>query len=435
MFESLSSADLRVLCLVNKDLHILVEPFLYSKIEWTWLKAQTPPPIILLLRSILCRPQLAAYIRSVILNGHTFYLPYFRGIAPKISISEVELDEPIAFIQRTRVPYGDLWAQELRHGTMDAFIALLLSQLSNLTCLYLGPNFTKESQLMGMVLRSALCEPVDYGLPNFQHLRDVSFNFEFDNCRDSRIKNTTDTLPFFYLPTVQRISASIDNPATFTWPASHPPDPSRLTSLDLTSIREAYLGQLLSVTRALETLRWTWYYCEDIEDRDQFCTPIIDLDQVVAAISHVRGTLTDLTISADSDLVGGFYPPFKTKGSLNAIVNFDMLKIFEAPLTFLMGFSPDTAKRLEDVIPKNIEFLAITDDLMQHDDYEWEDYNILPVIQSFLENCKISTPHLRGISLLLRLTQYEWGPNMRNELEEQCVQVGIQLQIKLRDDL
>jgi hypothetical protein len=100
----------------------------------------------------------------------------------------------------------------------------------------------------------------------------------------------------------------------------------------LTFVREAYLGQLLSVTRTLKTLRWAWYHHPDLED--QFNTPIIDLGQIVAVISRVRGTLTDLTISAvcysgQGDLKP---PPLKTKGSLNAIVNFDMLKRFEAPL-------------------------------------------------------------------------------------------------------
>jgi hypothetical protein len=73
----------------------------------------------------------------------------------------------------------------------------------------------------------------------------------------------------------------------------------------------------------------------------------------------------DLTISAgcNSGLGDLELPPLKIKGSLNAIVNFDMLKRFKALLPFLMGFSPDTAKRLEDVIPRNIEFLTIMDNL------------------------------------------------------------------------
>jgi hypothetical protein len=101
-----------------------------------------------------------------------------------------------------------------------------------------------------------------------------------------------------------------------------------------------------------------------------------------------------------------------------------------------MGFSPDTAKRLEDVIPRNIEFLTITDDLRLHDEWEWDDHILLGVIQSWLENWKVSTPHLRGISLLLRKTDDEWGPRMRNELRELCAQAGIRLEIiKLLDDL
>ena len=180
---------------------------------------------------------------------------------------------------------------------MDAFIAVLLSQLSSLTSLRLSPNFAKESQIVGMVLRSALCESVNRGLPTFQRLRDVSFNLRFHVHQIKKtVRNTADVLPFFYLPTVQRISASIDNPVAFAWPAKHAPTPSRLTSLDLTFIREGRLSQILSTTTRLKTLRWEGYYLDKIAD--PFVKPIIDLYLIIKTMSHVRDTLTDLAISA-----------------------------------------------------------------------------------------------------------------------------------------
>jgi hypothetical protein len=45
------------------------------------------------------------------------------------------------------------------------------------------------------------------------------------------------------------------------------------------------------------------------------------------------------------------------------LVNFDQLKTLQISLAFLVGFAEDKTKRLQDVIPRNVEFLTITDDL------------------------------------------------------------------------
>jgi hypothetical protein len=405
------------------------------------------------------------------LDGDT-YIDQFRFKFPKVPFPDAELDKPIAFIQATGVPYSDLWIQELRQGTMDAFIALLLVQLPNLKCLYLARDFTRRTALVGMVLRSAICEPVDYSLPDFRHLQDVSFlkpdgwdvardtKVENNNpntsrfwpwfleARDKKVKNTSDILPFFYLPSIQRLSSSIENPGQFTWPAAHAPVPSKLTSFVLTTVREAYLGELLAVTQNLESLRWHWYYDESVKDR--FTTPIVDLDRIAAAISHVSGTLTDLAISADcSNGVDGdiYLPGIKTEGSLHAMVNFDMLKRLQIPWPFLLGFAQDTTKQLRDVIPRNIEYLSITDDLnLQNEDriapewpqWEWRDSAIVGLLQSWLKDWKACTPHLRGIILLLHwidehLNKWSWSPTVRDQLRELSIHAGVPIEIIERE--
>jgi hypothetical protein len=63
------------------------------------------------------------------------------------------------------LPYSKRWIQELRDGILDALVALLLAQLSNLRYLYLSGDLTRRTELIGMVLQSAICE--DYGLPDF----------------------------------------------------------------------------------------------------------------------------------------------------------------------------------------------------------------------------------------------------------------------------
>ncbi|KAH3027076.1 hypothetical protein KXV89_007486, partial [Aspergillus fumigatus] len=359
----------------------------------------------------------------------------FQFKIPNLPVSGAELDQPIAFIRGTGAPYSNLWIQELRQGSLDAFVALLLAQLSNVRYLYLANDFTRQSALV------AICEPVHYGLPDFRHLRDVSFlkSDGEDYSRDMKVKTTQDVLPFFYLPSVQRMSASIENPDEFTWPAAHLPVPSKLTSLELTIAREAYLSELLALTQNLKTLRWHWYF--DYGVIDKFTTPIVNLDWIVAVISRVRGTLTDLTLSAKCGLGGGdqFLPGIKTLGSLQGMVGFDKLKRLQVPWPFLVGFAQDMTKRLQDVIPRNIEFLTITDDLRpQNEDgvvkalprWEWTDDAMLGLLQSWLKDWKACTPHLRDITLLLSWNDdNEWSPRMRDQLRELGAHAGVPLEL------
>ena len=183
------------------------------------------------------RPKLASFVQTVILKGNNFgRVPPSKRPSPKLPVAEADLDGLVRCINWMNVPYGDLWTQELCDGTMDAFVALLLSQLPNLTCLRLDKNFTRENRLVGMMLRQALCqEPKNSHLHSFKFLRDVSveyFRLPVDIRRYTKARNTGDVLPLFYLSSVESITTSIDNPVTFTWPAAHPPNPLKLTGLD-----------------------------------------------------------------------------------------------------------------------------------------------------------------------------------------------------------
>ncbi|OJJ98444.1 hypothetical protein ASPACDRAFT_53325 [Aspergillus aculeatus ATCC 16872] len=419
VFDLLSTAEFRALGLVNKYLCALVEPYVYSKIDWIWRENHDPPPIIPLLRTIISKPQLAAHITSFQFHSLPAYRWRWKQFAAQnISVPVAELAGLIAFVQRTRVPYSDFWIEELSKGTPDALLALLLAQLSNMRRLSLDYIFCQQSKIIGMLLQSAICEPAMYR-PLGQSL----------------------VLPFFYLPHVKHISAAVENTGTFAWPVACLPDPSSLTSIYLADIREANLGSLLSVTRNLQSLRWTWYY--DYGVLDAIVVPIINLDGIAAALSHVRDTLTDLTIFAEAPLGGGdqFHPAVKTEGSLRTMVEFDKLKRLQIPLAFLVGFAQDTTKRLQDVLPRNIEYLSLTDELgFQNNDgfvetwpmYEWQDFALLILLRTWLEDWRTYTPHLRGISLVyeeMDTNQGEWPPELRHQLTELGTQAGVRLEL------
>jgi hypothetical protein len=144
-----------------------------------------------------------------------------------------------------------------------------------------------------------------------------------------------------------------------------------------------------------KSLRWTWYY--DYGLRDAANLPIVDLDQIGDAISCLRGTLTDLKIIGDVKLGGKDInlPRLKTEGSLSAMVNMENLRTLQVPWAFLVGFAQDTTKRLQNVLPRYLEYVTITYDLcLQNDeqmepkwpDFEWEDHAILDLLKSWLQD-------------------------------------------------
>ncbi|KAL2803404.1 hypothetical protein BJX63DRAFT_437001 [Aspergillus granulosus] len=414
----------------------MAEPFLYKEIQWYWERQnKEPPPITQLLRTLVFRPHLAVYVRKLHMDGHVYTRYENRHTCSEIAVPCHELDDLIAAIQRTGVPFRDTWIQELRHGSIYAVVALLLAQLPNLRCLYLNGAFTRQTTVIGMVLRSALCEPNGYELPKFQHLQEVSFlmpQWE-DEARDA--------LAFFYLRNIERISALIENAPQFKWPGVQPPLLSKLKALDLTHIRQKYLGKLLLVTPNLTSLRWFWYY--DLGVRDDFITRTVELDQIPSALSHVRSSLTELTLKAACEAGANthWYPGVKVNGSLSGIADFDMVKRFQVPLVFLVGFSRNPATRLRDVVPRNVELLIITDDLkVQNVDdvepdcpqWEWDDCAIINSLSSWPEDAAEFTPHLRQVRLLFSdiwHDENEWPSEMRDRLREVGARVGVQVEL------
>ncbi|KAL4751321.1 hypothetical protein BDW72DRAFT_212801 [Aspergillus terricola var. indicus] len=455
VFKLLSPADYYSLSLVNKGFHIITEPFLYSRIHGTWrvdVEPSSPPRLPQLLRTLLSRPQLATHITTVHLDGYRDDPNKFRWKLSTFCVSdgELDLDDAVAFIHRTKVPCSELWIQEVRSGSIDALVAILLAQLPNLKHLYMARDFTRQSTLLGMVLRLVLCQPERrYNLPGLQHLQDVSYIIPDgeDGTRDRKKKNTADILPFLYLPNLEHLSASIENPAQLSWPAPHKPLAAKLMSLELTHVREHYLAELLSVTPSLRALEWHWYYDNGV--KDQFITPIIHIDYLVAALSSVKHTLMDLVITAHCDIGGGdvIFPAVKLEGPLDALVDFTSLRRLQVPWAFLVGFAVDTARRLQDVVPRNLEHLIITDDLQPHNESrrqpDWPQWGwtgqtvlaVLAVLESWLSDTSCASHLPQHITLLFGWADADyngwdsWAPAMKSRLRELGAQAGVACEI------
>ena len=435
VLELLSVADHRALCLVNTEFRAITEPFMYSRIQfdWPWGDDEAPRLIPQFLRTLVARPQLGTYTRSFRLTAGLYRRHKSKPIIPEMIITELDLALWIPAIQRTGVPFRDIWIQELRNGTVDAFIALLLAQLPNLRYLCLKGGFPQQTAWIRMMFGSAVCETGHYKLPRFQHLRDVTFlAWEGDDpVRDKDGKNIPAVLPFFYLPSLERMSASIENPEPLTWPVAELPAPEKLEFLDLRIGCQEQLGEILSVNQNLKVLDWRLYNYTD--PRDASRTHILELDPILSALSHVRNTLTDLTVMV---VYRPFRPPIKFMGSLRGIVYFDNIKKFKAPWAMLVGLAKDTTKRVQDAIPRNVERVTITDDLATRllslkpggPGWEWDDLSMIELLEYWLKEWRECTPRLRWIvleSIVLHLQPEQWGNEARARLMDLGTRFGV----------
>jgi hypothetical protein len=232
------------------------------------------------------------------------------------------------------------------------------------------------------------------------------------------------------LPTRCCGSAVGDNPIAFGW-ITHLPDPSTITSLDLDSIRETHLGRILSVTPGLKSLTWDWFH--NSQSRNSSNTPLIDLDEVATALIHVRNTLKQLSITADCIFHTGWgtseFPVLEIKGSLTPLVDFNQLESLDIPLPFLASFTPKTGIQLEDVVPRNIKHLRISDDLEMQEQYDWDDTSLLRAIESWRNSLRASNPNLSTISLWVNGKNSDWGPDTRGEFQTLCDKHGVRAKV------
>ena len=238
------------------------------------------------------------------------------------------------------------------------------------------------------------------------------------------------------------MSIAIRSSLAFKWPTAHLPGSSTLKSLQLQCIREAHLIDILKVTPNLEKLSWEWFH--DNMFRDDFDKPIVDLDQIAAALSHAPPTLTEINISADSHTDVCVYPGLAIKGSLHNLSHLHGVKSLQIPLVFLVGFSQDTTKLLQDKVPRNIEHLTLSYDLScfdntlsdQYPEWEWEDSAVLGLLQSWLGDWKSWTPCLSGIHLItenIHGIMGLWDSSLMRQLADLGIQTGIQLEVSQRE--
>ncbi|RSL44969.1 hypothetical protein CEP54_014477 [Fusarium duplospermum] len=406
ILELLPLSDLIALSTTSKDARHKVEPLIYSDIRII-RELHGRPPIMLLLRTILDRPELGSYVRRLDLGGEEFGVPPSRSFRPRPPVPQMvplptERLSQVARNYSSSLELINSWIHEAESGSSDALAAFLIGLLPNLAWLYSSYDWTVEIKYVGLVFRSAVRgisgDSFPPRLPTYESLRRVELKLPsgFDESEYMDIGyidpvNTLDALTLFYLPNIEHISVCIDNPIEFSWPLPTPPN-STLSSLELGRLREIRLEPLLSTLANLRKLRYDWFYCHPV-DR-QVSGPIVRLDTMAAALATLSDTLTELEITAETPCAlswGDDFPPtFTLQGSLSQISQLRKLRRLHLPWVFVMGMPASPNGRIDLNIPPDVEDLAFTADLFEADANDWEDDMIISIIKSELEDGVLS---------------------------------------------
>ncbi|KAK5791619.1 hypothetical protein VI817_006928 [Penicillium citrinum] len=168
---------------------------------------------------------------------------------------------------------------------------------------------------------------------------------------------------------------------------------------------------------------------------------MVDLDQIDTALSLAPPNLTEIKIEADVELGGHDidYPEAGIKESFKKLINLHRVKKLQTPFAFLIGFVEDTTKRLQNSLPRNIEFLTLTYNLTEQEgqynsdtpEWDWEDETIFELLRSWLNDWESCTPCLRGIRIVQipRDDMGMWDSSLIDRLSHLSVQTGIHIEL------
>ena len=299
--------DLSALARTSRKTRILVEPSLYREIRWKSedLKKRIHPPIDLLVRTLISRPELASFVQCLAL---CYWKPYWacgfeleHGCGSyKPNFTRQEMEQMALLIKSLHLPAERRWLTGLWCGKVDLFFALLITQLTALRRLYLPSNYHKlDSFFFGVFLERGIIR----GL--FQALESVEFNNANEDGLNQSEKHFVDmgfdhVVPLFSITSLKYLRIALPN-HTISWPGGHAPI-SMLKTLVLNYCHATpgQLGQLLLATCALKSLIYDAWIDVDLPPNKSSWTHSSELfnsSELNLALLPLKESLEQLHIS------------------------------------------------------------------------------------------------------------------------------------------
>lgn len=398
--------DLSALARTSRKTRILVEPSLYREIRWMSedLKKRIHPPVDLLVRTFIGRPELASFVQCLAL---CYWKPCWAcgfDIESacgnyKPDFTSQEMEQMALLIKSLHLPAERRWLTGLWCGNVELFFALLITQLTALRRLYLPSNYHKLDSFFGVFLERGIIR----GL--FQALESVEFNNANEDGLNQSEKRFVDmgfdhVVPLFSITSLKYLRIALPN-HTISWPDGHAPI-SMLKTLVLNycHVSPGQLGQLLLATCALKSLIYDAWIDVDLPPNKSswaHSSGLFDSSELNLALLPLKESLEELHISLhffsrhrrfiDNPITHKFRG---VAGKLTNLGEFTCLSNLVMPAALLSDWTPEFEKfeRIDRLPPRLMEVLPIDSlvDIKLSDEME-----MYEVVQPRAENPAAST--------------------------------------------
>ncbi|KAF4999885.1 hypothetical protein FGRMN_2123 [Fusarium graminum] len=361
--------------LVNKHFENITQPLLFEEVDVGWSSKESPP-LILALRTLLERPDLAEMVQSLRLDGYDFPEREFDS-SPTISVVSLNIAKASVVIQGTGADFASPWIEGVSDGEVDALVTLLVVILPNVKSVYLGTDFSIEVSYLTMMLSLEQRNKTGVKLPALERVTDVVVKNLYADVVHDELDCTTGFLNFFHLPQLENLCIAVSPLLPELWCPEERPQLDNLTALDLSRATEDQLGSILSLTPNLKVLRWQGYWCPQNNNPESTRTSI-DLDKLRVALKKSRHSLQRLTLEVvdnynpSSEEPEGSIWPMRLVGTTLQLSDFANLRTLCVPLVWMMGWRAGHAKKpLIEKLPRRLEHLTLTDDFYAQKYWKW----------------------------------------------------------------
>ena len=417
------------------DLALLLPSF--ETINWIWnspiQKAlSSNPPIHRLLLTLLANPDLAALVKHL-----SFSAPYNvpnQGATPPIQLNEREMKAVQDMILEAQLPMEPAWTQALELGSINVFVALVLSQLHNLQTLHLDADFFTETKFLGLLFKHALLSGSAF--PALYHVRFALVKrFEGQGMKARVSMDRDQVKALFYLQAIEIIEAVVFQQETFNWPTPNPPIASNLKilKLPLCELDENGLQSILSATPNLEILTYERWCDIDPLSGENWSAACYDLIKLDLALTKVKEKLQRLSLSVYfyANTALEFDNPdhtFGIRGDPQPYHDYVKLEYLEISFVILFGYDQTCTpvQRMHNLLPLSLRHLYLKDDMAIYADYAWDAQPCLDRLKELIAGRDRLVPHLESITLRLRYsTEIQWDESEQEELKSLCAGAGL----------
>ncbi|KAJ4343100.1 hypothetical protein N0V95_006770 [Ascochyta clinopodiicola] len=341
--------------------------------------------LALLARTLLERPHLASHVVSVKFSGEQRCWNQFNTWSGKddrnVQVGLWGLDNCPVLSKAQRIFASNMFYQfvdddmqqsqtRFRGNYIDALATLVLTRFSGLRSLDLCEGFLRYSLLLPQLLKRT-----DYLFPKLRHvvLGDKSLGFN----TNVLYMDLNLIRPIFYSSTVAEFECSMSQPWRFHWNDARTPHSHSLTSLTLfrTNISRATLSELLSATPKLRYLSFEHEFVFNAATPSgPPMSPYLGLDELNTALFHIKNTLEECHLIlrlGPGSISTTAYPLASVRfpaiqGTLTMLKYMPRLLKAEVPMIMLLGWHPDFAAKLEEVLPHGLAELTLRDDLVRY---------------------------------------------------------------------